>query len=61
METCVRSGEKKHVLFALNFRDAPRKLPLPGKYLELLTGKRVSAEVEVAAYGAAVLTPVNSG
>jgi len=57
METCVRSGQKGDVLFALNFGDVPQKLPLPGKYLELLTGRSVPEEVEVAAYGVAVLTP----
>ena len=54
-EVCTRTGEKGEVVFALNFRDEPQKLSLPGDYSELLTGKTVSQEVEVPPYGVAVL------
>ncbi len=56
MELCIRSGEKGDVLFVLNFHDAPMKFPLPGDYQELLTGKRVSVEMDLPPFGVAVLT-----
>jgi beta-galactosidase len=56
IEVCTRSGDKGDVLFILNFNDEKRKLSLPGDYQDLLTGKSVSKELDIAPYGVAVLS-----
>jgi len=55
IEVYTRSGDKGEMLFVMNFRDEPNRLPLPANYTDLLTEKSISEEMELPPYGLAVL------
>jgi beta-galactosidase len=58
VELFTRSGEKGDVTFAMNFKDGPIALAIPGEYTDLLADRKVATEIELPPYGVAVLLKV---
>lgn len=55
VEVARRSGQGRTLTFCLNHTASPQQLPLPGKAVDLLTGKPVSGLLKLAPYAVAVL------
>jgi beta-galactosidase len=55
VEASIREGDGKRLLFLINHTEAPQTVAVPAGKRELVTGKRMRAEIELGIFGVAVV------